>query len=452
MFDRLSERLLGSVKLLRGQKKITEENIQETIKEIRLSLLEADVNFKVVKTFIERVKEKALGQEVVKGVDPGQQFVKIVNDELITLLGGTTEELKLTGQPTIVFLVGLQGVGKTTTAGKLARHIKTKLNKSVVMASVDVYRPAAIEQLKQVGAQAEVPVFDTDAKKKVTETAKDVLAWAKTQNAEVILLDTAGRLQIDEELMTELASLKTLLNPQEVLLVADAMLGQQSVNVAEGFHGRMALTGLILTKIDGDARGGAALSIRESIGVPIKFFGVGEKQTALEVFHPDRLASRILDMGDIVSLVEKAQEVIDEKSAMESAQKMMNNEFTIEDFLTQMRQIKKLGSMEGILKMIPGMGQLTKQMQGMAPPDDELKKMEAIICSMTLRERRDHRIISGSRVVRIAKGSGNKVQDVNKFLKKFESSRAMMSQLMKMGMGGKGGFPGMGGFGGKLPF
>lgn len=452
MFDRLSERLLGSVKLLRGQKKITEDNIQETIKEIRLSLLEADVNFVVVKKFIDRVKEKAIGQEVVKGVDPGQQFIKIVNDELITLLGGTTEELQLKGQPTVIFLVGLQGVGKTTTAGKLARHIKTKLNKSVVMASVDVYRPAAIEQLKQVGAQAEVPVFNTDAKQKVTETAKQVMAWAQAQNADVILLDTAGRLQIDDELMTELASLKTVMNPHEILLVADAMLGQQSVNVAEGFHQRMALTGLILTKIDGDARGGAALSIRESIGVPIKFFGVGEKQTALEVFHPDRLASRILDMGDIVSLVEKAQEVIDEKSAMESAQKMMNNEFTIEDFLTQMRQIKKLGSMEGLLKMIPGMGQITKQMQGMAPPDDELKKMEAIICSMTLRERRDHRIISGSRVVRIAKGSGNKVQDVNKFLKKFETSRAMMSQLMKMGMGGKGGFPGMGGLGGKLPF
>lgn len=452
MFDRLSERLLGSVKLLRGQKKITEENIQETIKEIRLSLLEADVNFKVVKTFIDRVKEKAIGQEVVKGIDPGQQFVKIVNDELITLLGGQTEELKLSGSPTIIFLVGLQGVGKTTTAGKLARHIKTKLNKSVVMASVDVYRPAAIEQLKQVGAQAEVPVFNTDAKQKVTETAKEVLAWAKAQNAEVILLDTAGRLQIDDELMTELSSLKSVLNPQEIILVADAMLGQQSVNVAEGFNSRIPLTGLILTKIDGDARGGAALSIRESIGVPIKFFGVGEKQTALEVFHPDRLASRILDMGDIVTLVEKAQEVIDEKSAMDSAQKMMKGEFTIEDFLTQMRQIKKLGSMEGILKMIPGMGQLTKQMQSMTPPDEELKKMEAIICSMTPQERKDHRIINGSRVVRIAKGSGNKVQDVNKFLKKFEASRSMMSQLMKMGMGGGGGFPGMGGLGGKFPF
>ncbi|MBY0316868.1 MAG: signal recognition particle protein [Bdellovibrionales bacterium] len=452
MFDRLSERLLGSVKLLRGQKKITEENIQETIKEIRLSLLEADVNFKVVKTFIDRVKEKAIGQDVVKGIDPGQQFVKIVNDELITLLGGQTEELKLTGSPTIIFLVGLQGVGKTTTAGKLARHIKTKLNKSVVMASVDVYRPAAIEQLKQVGAQAEVPVFNTDAKQKVTETAKEVLAWAKAQSAEVILLDTAGRLQIDDELMTELSSLKSVLNPQEIILVADAMLGQQSVNVAEGFNAKIPLTGLILTKIDGDARGGAALSIRESIGVPIKFFGVGEKQTALEVFHPDRLASRILDMGDIVTLVEKAQEVIDEKSAMDSAQKMMKGEFTIEDFLTQMRQIKKLGSMEGILKMIPGMGQLTKQMQSMTPPDEELKKMEAIICSMTPQERKDHRIINGSRVVRIAKGSGNKVQDVNKFLKKFEASRSMMSQLMKMGMGGGGGFPGMGGMGGKFPF
>lgn len=450
MFERLSERLLGSVKFLKGQKKITEENIEATIKEIRMSLLEADVNFKVVKTFIERVKEKALGQEVLKGVDPGQQFIKIVHDELISLLGGTATELQFPASPSVFFLVGLQGVGKTTTAGKLAKYLKTKLNKKVGMASVDIYRPAAIEQLKTLGREADVPVFDTNPQQKVVQTAKDVQAWVKEQQLDVLLLDTAGRLQIDEDLMNELRDLKNTFSPQEVILVADAMLGQQSVNVAEGFHQQVGLSGLILTKVDGDARGGAALSIREAIGVPIKFLGMGEKQAALEVFHPDRLASRILDMGDVLSLVEKAQEVIDEDSARESARKMMNNEFTVEDFLAQMRQMKKLGSMEGLLKMLPGMGQMMKQMKGMTPPDDEMKKIEAIICSMTPAERRDHRIIHGSRVVRIAKGSGNRVQDVNKFLKQFETAKSMMSSLMKMGLGkgGGGGIPGLG----KLPF
>lgn len=451
MFERLSERLLGSVKLLRGQKKITEENIEAAIKEIRMSLLEADVNFKVVKTFIDRVKEKALGQDVLKGVDPGQQFIKIVHDELVTLLGGSAKELQLTKKPSVIFLVGLQGVGKTTTAGKLARFLTTKLNKKVGMASVDIYRPAAIEQLKTLGREANVPVFDTNPQQKVAQTSIDVKTWMKEQDLDVLLLDTAGRLQIDEDLMQELRDLKNTFQPQEVILVADAMLGQQSVNVAEGFHQQVGLSGLILTKVDGDARGGAALSIRESIGVPIQFLGMGEKQGALEVFHPDRLASRILDMGDVLSLVEKAQEVIDEESAKESARKMMNNEFTVEDFLTQMRQMKKLGSMEGLLKMLPGMGQMMKQMKNMTPPDEELKKIEAIICSMTPAERRDHRIIHGSRVVRIAKGSGNRVQDVNKFLKQFETAKTMMSSMMKMGLGkgGMGGFPGLGG---KFPF
>jgi signal recognition particle subunit SRP54 len=447
MFDRLSERLLSSMKSLRGQKRIQEENIQEAIKEIRMSLLEADVNFKVVKTFIDRVKEKAVGLEVIKGIDPGQQFTKIVQDELTTLLGGQATELNLSSSPSVVFLVGLQGVGKTTTAGKLARYLKTKLNKKVGMASVDIYRPAAIKQLQTLGQQADVPVFSTDPSKKVGDTAREVKEWMKTQNLDVLLLDTAGRLQIDDELMQELSTLKGVFSPQEVILVADAMLGQQSVNVAEGFHAQVGLTGLILTKIDGDARGGAALSIRESIGVPIKFLGQGEKQDALEVFHPDRLASRILDMGDVVSLVEKAQEVFDEKESEEAARKMMNNEFTVEDFLSQMRQMKKLGSMEGILKMLPGMGQLMGQMKNMAPPDEELKKIEAIICSMTKEERKNHRLITGSRAVRIAKGSGRRMQDVNKFLKQFETSKQMMSTMMKMGMG-KGGIPGMP----KLPF
>jgi signal recognition particle subunit SRP54 len=446
MFDRLSERMLNSMKALRGQKRIEESNIQDAIKEIRMSLLEADVNFKVVKTFIDRVKEKSLGLEVLKGIDPGQQFTKIVQDELTQILGGQASELNLTAKPTVIFLVGLQGVGKTTTAGKLARLLKTKMNKNVGMASVDIYRPAAIQQLQTLGQQAEVPVFSTNPSEKIQNTAKAVQAWMKEQNLDVLLLDTAGRLQIDDDLMQELSMLKSVFNPQEVILVADAMLGQQSVNVAEGFHAQVGLTGLILTKIDGDARGGAALSIREAIGVPIKFLGQGEKQEALEIFHPDRLAGRILDMGDVVSLVEKAQEVFDEKTAEESARKMMNNEFTIDDFLTQMRQMKKLGSMEGILKMLPGMGQLMGQMKNMAPPD-ELKKRESIICSMTKEERQNHRLITGSRAVRIAKGSGRRMQDVNKFLKQFETSRQMMSTMMKMGLG-KGGFPGMP----KLPF
>lgn len=448
MFDRLSEKLLGSMRSLSGQKRITEENIQNAIKEIRMSLLEADVNFKVVKTFIDRVKEKAVGLEVLKGIDPGQQFTKIVQDELTQILGGQATELDLKATPSVVFLVGLQGVGKTTTAGKLARHLKTKLNKKVGMASVDIYRPAAIQQLQTLGKQADVPVFSTDPTRKIADTAKEVYNWMREQNLDVLLLDTAGRLQIDEDLMQELSLLKSVFKPQETLLVADAMLGQQSVNVAEGFHAQIGLSGLILTKIDGDARGGAALSIREAIGVPIKFLGQGEKQDALEVFHPDRLAGRILDMGDVISLVEKAQEVIDEKSAEEAARKMMGGEFTIEDFLAQMKQMKKLGSMEGILKMLPGMGQLMGQMKNMAPPDEELKKIEAMINSMTREERQNHRLITGSRAVRIAKGSGRRMQDVNKFLKQFESSRQMMSSLMKMGMG-KGGFPGMGG---KFPF
>lgn len=443
MFEKLSERLLNNLQSLGGSKKLTEEDLQGAIKDIRMSLLEADVNFKVVKSFIERVKQKALGQELIKGVDPGQQFTKIVQDELTVLLGETTSVLDVDSGPQVIFLVGLQGVGKTTTIGKLARHIKNKLDKKVGVASVDVYRPAAIQQLKTLAVEAEVPFFETQAEKPVVETAQQVLQWKEDQGLDVLLLDTAGRLQLDQDLMTELSDLKRILSPKEVLLVADAMLGQQSVNVAEGFHQQVGLTGLILTKVDGDARGGAALSIRESVGVPIKFLGMGEKQAQLEVFHPDRLASRILDRGDIVSLVEKAQEVIDEESAQEAARKMMNREFTMEDFLVQMKQMKKMGSMQSMMKMLPGMGQMMKKMEGMTPPDEELKKIEAIIHSMTPSERQDHRIINGSRTVRIAKGSGHRVQDVKKFLKQFEQSKQMMSQLMKMGMGG-GGIPGMG--------
>ncbi|MCB0378147.1 MAG: signal recognition particle protein [Bdellovibrionales bacterium] len=449
MFEKLSDRLVDSMRKLSGKGKISEANIEEAIKEIRMSLLEADVNFKVVKRFIEAVKSKALGENVIKGVDAGQQFTKIVHDELVDLLGSEAVELQFTTQPTVIFLVGLQGVGKTTTAAKLALYIKDKLKKKPALIPVDIYRPAAIQQLKTLGEQIEVPVFDSDPKMKPKKILKLAQKWAESENADVVIVDTAGRLQMDQELMKELTELKSLWKPQEVLLVADAMLGQQSVDVAEGFHQQVGLTGLILTKVDGDARGGAALSIREAIGIPIKFLGMGEKQKDLEVFHPDRLASRILDMGDVVTLVEKAQEVIDEEEAKRSAERMMKGEFTAEDFLAQIRQMKKLGSMESILKMLPGMGSMMKQMKTMTPPDEEVKKIEAIICSMTKEERQDCRIIHGSRRVRIAKGSGTRVQDVNRFVKQFEDAKKMMSGLMKMGLGG--GFPGAGG-GFKLPF
>ncbi len=450
MFEKLSDRMTDSLRKLSGKAKISEANIEEAIKEVRMSLLEADVNFKVVKSFIDNVKAKALGEKVIKGVDPGQQFTKIVHDELVDLLGNEAVGLELTEkQPTVIFLVGLQGVGKTTTAAKLSLHIRKKLDKKPALVPVDVYRPAAIEQLKTLGREIDVPVFDSDPKMKPKKILKLAQKWAKQEEADVVIVDTAGRLQMDQDLMKELTDLKKLWDPQEVLLVADAMLGQQSVEVAQGFHNEVGLTGLILTKVDGDARGGAALSIRETIGIPIKFLGVGEKQKDLEVFHPDRLASRILDMGDVVTLVEKAQEVIDEDEAKRAADRMMKGEFTADDFLKQIRQMKKLGSMESIMGMLPGMGGMMKQMKNMTPPDEEIKKIEAIICSMTMEERTDCRIIQGSRKVRIAKGSGTRVQDVNKFVKQFDEAKKMMTGLMKSGLGK--GMPGMGdGF--KFPF
>ncbi len=449
MFDNLSDKLLGSIKKLKGQSKITEKNIQDITKEIRLSLLEADVNFKVVKSFIENVKTKALGQEVLLNVNAGEQFVKIVHEELKELLGGEEVPLNVKGPMATIMLVGLQGVGKTTSAAKLALYIRKKLKKKPGLVSVDVYRPAAIEQLKTLGKQNNIPCFDSDPSDKPLDILAKAQAWAKNEMVEVLILDTAGRLQIDETLMDELAGLKKHIDPKEVILVADAMLGQQSVNVAEGFHDKLGLTGLVLTKIDGDARGGAALSIRHTVGVPIKFLGVGEKVSALEQFHPDRLASRILDMGDVLSLVEKAQEVIDEKSARESARKMAKNKFTVDDFLKQIQMMKKMGGMEGILKMLPGAGQMMKKMKGMAPPDKEIKKIEAIIRSMTQKERDNHKLLNGSRRIRIAKGSGTQVQDVNKFIKQFEESSKMMQKMMKMGMGG---MMGRGGRGGGMPF
>lgn len=440
MFDQLSDKILSSFKKLKGQARISEANIQEAIKEIRLSLLEADVHFKVVKDFVDRVKEKAIGSEVLGSITPGQQFVKVVHEELIRTLGGTNEELKFRGTPTVIFFVGLQGSGKTTSAAKLAKFIRTKYQKRPGLVPADVYRPAAIDQLKTLAKQNDLPVFPSDISQKPEEILMLAKKWAEENMVEVVLVDTAGRQQIDDQLMGELERLKKIWEPAEILLVADAMLGQQSVNVAQGFHQRLGLTGLVLTKIDGDARGGAALSIREATGVPIKFLGIGEKSDALEVFYPDRLASRILDMGDVLSLVEKAQEVIDIKSAEESARKMAKNQFTINDFLSQLKMMRKMGGMESLLKMLPGMGQAMKQVKDMAPPDDQIRKIEAIISSMTQKERDNHNILNGSRRLRIAKGSGTQVSDVNKFIKQFEDSKKMMSQAMKMF--GKKGMPG----------
>ena len=435
MFENLSDKIMASLKKVRRQSKITESNVEDVIKEIRLSLLEADVNFKVVKTFIDKVKAKALGADVLQNVNPGQMFVKIVHEELVSVLGGGAVDINVRENPSVIFLVGLQGAGKTTSAAKLALYIRQKLGKKPGLIPADIYRPAAIDQLQTLGRNNNIPTFPTAVGMKPEEILEKSKQWAKDNMVDVVIVDTAGRLQVDEELMGELGRLREIWTPQEILLVADAMLGQQSVNVAEGFHKRLTLTGLILTKVDGDARGGAALSIREVTGIPIKVLGVGEKVNALELFHPDRLAGRILDMGDVLSLVEKAQEVIDEKSARDSAKKLMKNEFTLEDFLMQIQQLKKMGGFESILKFLPGMGDLSKQLKNMTPPDAEMKKIEAIIRSMTYQERHNHKILNASRRQRIAMGSGTQVQDVNKLIKQFEDAKKMMGGMMKMGMG-----------------
>jgi len=456
MFEGLSEKILNSVKKLKGQSHITEANVEEVIKEIRLSLLEADVNFKVVKNFIDRVKAKAIGTEVISNVNPGQMFTKIVHDELVQTLGGGAVDINVREKPSVIMMVGLQGAGKTTSTAKLGLYIRQKLGKKVGFVPADVYRPAAIDQLQTLAKQNDFNCFPSTVGMKPADILKQALVWAEKEMIDVLLLDTAGRLQIDDALMTELEELKKVITPTEILLVADAMLGQQAVSVAETFHQRLGLTGLILTKVDGDARGGAALSIREITGIPIKFMGVGEKVSALEVFHPDRLAGRILDMGDVLTLVEKAQDLIDEKEATRAAERMMRNEFTLEDFLAQIQQLKKMGGFETMLKFLPGMGEISKQLKTMTPPDDEIKKIEAIIRSMTLQERDDHRILNGSRRQRIAAGSGTEPKDINKLIKQFEESKKMMNGMMKMGLGsamGMGGGKKKGsGKGMKFPF
>lgn len=456
MFDKLSGQILGSLKKLRGQNSITEANIEESLREIRLSLLDADVHFRVVKKFCDRVKEKAIGTAVTKGVRPGEQFTQIVHQELVEVLGGSAVTMKIspaqgTEGPAVVFLVGLQGAGKTTTAGKLALYLRRQKHTKAGLVPADVYRPAAREQLLTLARQNQINAFESGVGKTPVEIYREALVWAKELKLDLLILDTAGRLQIDGNLMQELKDLKAVRQPEEVLLVADAMLGQQAVNVAEGFHREVGLTGLVLTKVDGDARGGAALSIREVTGVPIQFLGVGEKVDGLEVFHPDRLAGRILDMGDVLSLVEKAQAVVSTEEAEAANRKLRTNTFSLEDFLQQIQMMKKMGGLESIMKFLPGMGEIGKQMKSMTPPDDEMKKIEAIIRSMTPQERTDLRVLNGSRRVRIAQGSGTQVSDINRLVKQFEQAQKMMGTMMKMGMGGRGGGglpPGLGGLGG----
>lgn len=435
MFDSLTEKLNSVFKKLRGHGKLTEENINEALKEVRLALLEADVNFKVVKDFIDRIHSRAIGQEVLGSLTPAQQVVKIVHEELIALMGGSNAGLALSYKPPIPFmLVGLQGSGKTTTAAKLGKFLKDKGRKPYLVPA-DVRRPAAIDQLKKLGHQIGIPVFDPDPKESPLKICQKALTWADGEGGDILIIDTAGRLHVDEALMKELEEIKREIDPREILLVADAMTGQDAVNVAKKFNETLDIQGIILTKLDGDARGGAALSIKSVTGKPIKFIGMGEKLDALEIFHPDRMASRILGMGDVLSLIEKAQETIDGKKAQELERKLLKDKFTLEDFLDQLQQIKKMGSVEQILSMIPGIGRL-KLPANLQGSEKELVKVEAIIHSMTKEERRNPEILNGSRRLRIAKGSGTSVQDVNQLLKQYLQTKKMIRQFKKGGIRG----------------
>jgi len=435
MFESLSEKLSKTFKKLRGQGKLTEKNIEEALKEVRMALLEADVNYKVVKKFVEDIRQSAMGQEVLDSLSPGQQVIKIVYEELIRLMGGSRQELNLTGRsPFILMLVGLQGSGKTTTAGKLALHLRKK-GRNPYLVPADIYRPAAIEQLQKLGSQLGIPVHDTEKNRKPEDTCREALSMAGSVGADVLIMDTAGRLHIDDELMAELVRIKERVSPTEILLVADAMTGQDAVNVAKRFNDLLDISGVILTKMEGDARGGAALSVKAVTDKPIKFIGVGEKLDALEPFFPDRVASRILGMGDMLSLIEKAQEEFDEKEALKLAKKLRKREFDLEDFLSQLRQLKKLGSLEQIMSMLPGMGQL-KQLKNMKPDEKELVRVEAIINSMTKEERGNYKSVNGSRRRRIALGSGTTIQDVNRLLKNFAQTKKMMENLTRKGLQG----------------
>jgi len=431
MFDNLSSKLDKALHVLKGHGRITEVNVAETTKEVRRALLDADVNYKIAKQFTNRVKEKALGQNVLTALQPGQLMVKIVKDELTDLMGGSSEGLNLTGNPTVILMSGLQGSGKTTFSGKLANWLKTKKTKQPLLVAADVYRPAAIDQLKVVGEQIGVEVYAEPENKNPVSIAQNAIAYAKQHGKNVVIIDTAGRLAVDEEMMNEIAAIHQAVKPQETLFVVDAMTGQDAVNTAKAFNDRLNFEGVILTKLDGDARGGAALSIKSVVNKPIKFIGTGEKMTDIDVFYPDRMADRILGMGDVISLVERAQEQFDEEEARKLQKKIAKNQFGFDDFLKQIQQIKKMGNIKDLMGMIPGMG---KAMKGVDIDDDAFKGIESIIFSMTPAERRNPSIINSSRKKRIAKGSGSSVTEVNQLLKQFNQ----MAKMMKMMQGGKG--------------
>ncbi len=432
MFDNLSERLERSFKILKGEGRITEINIAETVKDIRKALLEADVNYKTAKQFTDKVKEKALGQNVMTSVRPGQLMVKITHDELAELMGGETQEINLKGQPAIILMSGLQGSGKTTFASKLANYLQTKKNKRVMLVACDVYRPAAIEQLRVLGEQINAKVYLGENEPNPVKKAQAAIDEAKRFGYDVVIVDTAGRLAVDEQMMNEIAAIKQAINPSETLFVVDAMTGQDAVNTAKEFNDRLDFDGVVLTKLDGDARGGAALSIRSVVNKPIKFIGTGEKMEALDVFHPARMADRILGMGDVVSLVERAQEQYDEAEARRISKKIAKNQFDFNDFIGQLQQIKKMGSMKELMGMIPGMD---KALKGVEVSDDAFKPIEAIINSMTPAERSNPALLNGSRKNRIAKGAGVNIVELNRFLKQFEQTSKMMRKMQQMRRG-----------------
>jgi signal recognition particle subunit SRP54 len=431
MFDSLSEKLDKALHNLKGHGSITEVNVAETLKEVRRALLDADVNFKIAKEFTNSVKDKALGQNVLTTLQPGQLMVKLVKDELTELMGGAAEGLNLQGNPTVILMSGLQGSGKTTFSGKLAQFLKTKKSKQPLLVACDVYRPAAIDQLHVVGEQIGVPVFSAPDEKDPVKIAQAAIAHAKANGNNAVIVDTAGRLAVDQAMMDEIARIHAAVNPQETLFVVDAMTGQDAVNTAKAFNDRLNFDGVILTKLDGDTRGGAALSIRSVVDKPIKFIGTGEKMDAIDVFYPERMADRILGMGDVVSLVERAQEQFDEQEARKIQKKIAKNQFGFDDFLSQIQQVKKMGSMKDLMGMIPGMG---KALKGIDIDDDAFKHIEAMIHSMTPKERTNPKLINGSRKKRIANGSGTDIQEVNKLLKQFDQ----MSKMMKMMQGGGG--------------
>lgn len=430
MFESLSEKLERSFKILKGHGHITEINVAETLKEVRKALLDADVSYKIAKDFTEEVRAKALGQNVLTAISPGQLMVKIVHESLVELMGGTHEELNIKGAPAIILIAGLQGSGKTTFAAKLANYLKQKKGKQPLLVAGDVYRPAAINQLQVLGEQIGVQVYTEEGSKNPVEIAKNAVKHAKNYGHNVVIVDTAGRLAIDAEMMDEISNVKKSINPQETLFVVDAMTGQDAVNTAKAFHDRLDYEGVVLTKLDGDTRGGAALTVRSVVNKPIKFVGIGEKIDALDVFYPSRMADRILGMGDIVSLVEKAQEQYDEEEAKVLQRKIARNQFNFNDFLQQIKQIKKMGNVKDLMSMIPGMGKAIKNLD---IDDDSFKEIEAIIYSMTPAEREDPKVINGSRRRRIAAGSGSEIQEVNRLIKQFEETRKMMQMMSKGG-------------------